>query len=293
MKERVWKVLRVASAGADESAADWLAGWLAEHGTLGIEQADRAGAFEWRAYFEPDAMPPSLTGDLEADAAAAGFPGIKAAAAEDLEQQNWLDGWREYFKPVMAGDALRVVPSWMKGKIPQEPKVTDIFIEPGMAFGTGTHATTRLCMGMMKERLRRRERVLDIGTGSAILAITAVRLGAGPVTAVDIDPDILPNIIENCQLNAVRMDRINFLIVPLHTLDGTRHGLVLCNMLSHEFLPLLGDIRRRCARGARVLLSGYLVEEESAVVEALAAARFRVDSTERMDEWGGLVAIPC
>jgi ribosomal protein L11 methyltransferase len=292
MKQHEWKMLRIAVPAGDDALCDWLAGWLAEQGTCGIEQAETSQGAQWMAYFEPAALGSGVAGQLLTDAAGAGFRGMEVSAPEDVAQENWHDGWREHFKPLMASPRLRVVPSWMKDASIPLDGVTDLFIEPGMAFGTGTHATTRLCLSLLETHLRPGDGVLDIGTGSSILSIAAVKLGAGDVTAIDNDPEVVSNIIDNRILNDIARDRIEVLIVPLDTLD-LKPQLILCNMLSREFLPLLGAIRERCGQTTRVILSGFLLDEEAEVLAALSTANLRTIATDRMDEWGALVAQPC
>ncbi len=148
-------------------------------------------------------------------------------------------------------------------------------------------------MKLTEAHLRPHDSVLDIGTGSSILSIAAVKLGAGTVTAIDNDPDVIENIIDNRVLNDIARDRMEVLIVPLDTLDHVTPDLILCNMLSREFLPLLGAIRERCGKKTRVVISGFLLDEQAEVLEALTGAMLRVTATDRMDEWGALVAEPC
>ncbi len=133
-------MLRITVPNADDATADWLAGWLSGQGTCGIEQAEHPDGAEWRVYFEAADLDPDCPTRLTAEAIAAGFAGMTVSPPEGIAEENWHDGWREYFKPLIASPGLRVVPSWMKGEVEPLPGVTDIFIEPGMAFGTGTHA---------------------------------------------------------------------------------------------------------------------------------------------------------
>ena len=132
-------------------------------------------------YLEPGTQPAETLAAIRARMDAAGIPCTVETAG--VEQEDWQNGWRKYYHPLEIGRRLAVVPSWQS----YDTDRTAITMDPGMAFGTGTHETTALCLEVLDERVRGGERVLDIGTGSGILAIAALKLGAAAAEGVDID----------------------------------------------------------------------------------------------------------
>jgi ribosomal protein L11 methyltransferase len=165
-----------------------------------------------------------------------------------------------------------------------------VVIEPGMAFGTGTHATTQLCLRLAEQHLRDGATVLDVGTGSGILCIAAVKLGARFALGFDNDPDILENAAENLKLNDVADGRVQIFVGGIDAVRPGHFDLILCNMLSNQFLPVVGQIASLMAPQGLAVFSGFLVSETDEVTQALAEAKLEPIVMETLDEWGGLVA---
>lgn len=271
---------------------DALYGFLADYESVGIEERDTDdGRTEWCVYLPAEAVPAGFEDALRA-ALGDRADNVAILAVGPVRNENWNDNWRQYFHPVDVGDRLRVVPSWEKDTAAASDRLT-ILMEPGMAFGTGTHATTQLCMRMAERLVRPGARVLDVGTGTTILLIAALLLGAAGGVGTDIDTDVLENAHTNLELNGVEAGRVRVEILPLADLPDRDFDLVFCNMLSHEFLPLLADIRARCAAVGTVLFSGMLESERDAITDALGAAGFAVFDEMRHDEWLAFAARPC
>lgn len=271
---------------------DAMYGFLADNESIGIEERDaEGGRTEWLVYLPAGAVPAGFADELRA-ALGPRAPDVELVSIEPVRNENWNDNWRQYFHPVDVGGRLRVVPSWEKETAAASDRLT-ILMEPGMAFGTGTHATTQLCMAMAERLVRPGARVLDVGTGTTILLISALLLGAAGGVGTDIDPDVLENAHANLELNGVEPGRVRVEIMPLAELPDRAFDLVFCNMLSHEFLPLLADIRARVADDGTVLFSGMLETEREAVTDALRAAGFAVCDEQGRDEWLAFAARPC
>jgi ribosomal protein L11 methyltransferase len=190
-----------------------------------------------------------------------------------------------------------IVPSWEEHLAAAYEQLNKLVlrIEPGMAFGTGTHATTQLCLKLAERLVRRGAAVLDAGTGSAILAIAAAKLGASHVLAFDLDPDVQSNAADNLKLNKIAPETVEIQIAELDSLPLHPYDLIFCNMLSHEFEPLLPGLAKRLKAGSgRLLLSGMLLEEEDNVRVWLTRPHvgLRCIETAQSGEWLAIVAAP-
>jgi ribosomal protein L11 methyltransferase len=220
------------------------------------------------------------------------------------EDEDWAQSWRWGLKPRRVGEHLIVTPSWVEPET--VPGDTVIVIDPEMAFGTGEHATTRGALRAVESVMRPGARVLDVGTGSAILAIAAARLGAGEVLAVESDPDALENAQDNLRRNGV-LDRVELLhgLVDdefLAVLGPGRFDLIVANVLSGVLVPLLPAFRTSLApasagapgpNGGHLILGGILEDEAEAVIDAALEAGFDLVAEDFEEEWwGGLFRVP-
>jgi ribosomal protein L11 methyltransferase len=221
---------------------------------------------------------------------------------------------------VELADTARIVPPWLRGTgDPSAPP--EIVIDPGMAFGTGTHPTTQLALTLGIETLRHlpAASVLDVGTGSAILAIAALKHGAQRVTTTDLDPDVAPNVVDNLRLNSLLPEgepvfepesayellhhhpAFRLHIGPLtdsplgpglHHLGTPWDGpfdLVFCNMLQHEFTPLLPQFPACLRPGGKVILSGFLAQDLEELLQDLTPAGLEPAGPCMIHgDWGGL-----
>jgi ribosomal protein L11 methyltransferase len=197
---------------------------------------------------------------LEDCAVAAGLPGIPAYALEKVEEQNWVQLTQSQFEPVRVSGRLWIVPSWHTAP---DPEAIVLVLDPGMAFGTGSHPTTRLCLEWLEHTVTPGASVLDYGCGSGILGIAAARLGATDVLGVDIDPQAVTAARNNAARNGVSA-RFDDSTVKL---DG-QFDLVVANILSNPLKALAPAICAHVRPGGRLALSGIL----SAQAEELMAA---------------------
>jgi ribosomal protein L11 methyltransferase len=213
-----------------------------------------------------------------------------------LQYRDWAEAWKEHFPVLRIGEHLVVAPTWRE----HAPAPDDVVIrlDPGMAFGTGLHATTRLCMIALERLMQPGDRVLDVGTGSGILSITAALLGAGAVTAVDVDPICVQVTTENARLNAVA-ERVSVSLGSLDTGGAPRvplvqelgYDLVLANILAEVIIDMAHDFPRVMRSGGRLVVSGILAEKADAVGVALEQAGLELQEHLGETGWAALVAL--
>jgi ribosomal protein L11 methyltransferase len=194
-----------------------------------------------------------------------------SAHVEYVVGDEWRDAWKERFKPTRVGPRLVIRPSWEAFRPLSDDVV--VTIDPGRAFGSGIHETTRLVLREVDRRVRGGETVLDVGCGSGILAVAALRLGARRATAVDIDPDAVEVSRENAVLNRVS-SRLSAATTPVERVRGA-YDLVVANIEARVLLPSAEAIARRVAPGGWLILSGLLRGQEDEVAAAYARPQVR------------------
>ena len=230
----------------------------------------------------------------------------------ETEDKDWINNWKEFFKPFRVDDDIIIKPSW---ETLEDKKPTDMVVEidPGTAFGTGSHETTRLCIGNIKKYMKKGQTVLDVGTGSGILSIIARMLGAGQTVGIDIDSNAVKIAEENAEINHIKADsdvtspgyyknawvkkpeRIDFLTGNLID-DGDlrkkvgKYELVVANILADIIIPLSGVIKECMLPGALFISSGIIKEKESEVTAALTKNGFEIVEIVKMGDWVSIVA---
>ena len=201
-----------------------------------------------------------------------------------VRNEDWAEGWKQHFPTTRISSRLVVRPSWEE--FAAQPDDVVIEIDPGMAFGTGTHGTTRLCLEAVAAAFEDEvppRRVLDVGTGSGILAIAAAAYGAAQVLACDIDPEACAIAFENAALNQVD-EKISFTIAPLEELEG-EFDLVLANILAEENIRLADALVAHLAPGGRLVLSGILIEKEEMVINAFKPYGLGAPEIRHNEDW--------
>lgn len=204
-----------------------------------------------------------------------------------VASQNWAEGWKSHFKPIRIGKRIVVKPPWQTW-IPSCDRIV-IDIVPKMAFGTGTHETTQLCIELLEQWLQSGTKVLDIGTGSGILAIAAVKLGAKKVDAIDIEKEAVENAKENARLNSVE-NKIKIYLSSLENLPYKPYDLILANLDLKTILHLLPELHHYAKPSTAVILSGILKEEKTFVLNKLKSTPFQSIQSKTKKEWIAIVA---
>ncbi|GIX07384.1 MAG: ribosomal protein L11 methyltransferase [Candidatus Poribacteria bacterium] len=206
-------------------------------------------------------------------------------SARLVEFDQWDERWKSHFNPQRFGDRLLITPTWIP--VPDDAPEAVVLLDPGMAFGTGAHPSTQLCLDFLVSLDVRGWRVADVGTGSGILAIAAAKLGARQVEAVDIDPDAVQVARENVEKNAVA-SCVKLTTGTIETLVGP-YDLILMNILAGVILPALPAICQRLAVGGLAVLSGITTAETSEVKSALMAKGLSLLQERRREEWSALL----
>lgn len=202
--------------------------------------------------------------------------------------EDWAENWKKYFKPINIGERLVIRPAW-------EPETvqngrTELILEPGMAFGTGTHETTRLCLELLSKYTTEQSEILDVGTGSGILAVAGVLLGAKRALGVDIDELSVKTAKENAKLNGVA-DKTEFIAGNLTDKVGGRFNLVTANIVADVIMMLNEDILKFLSKDGIYIMSGIIDTRENDVLENL-EGKFEVLEILRERGWTAIAAKP-
>lgn len=233
-------------------------------------------------YIAPEDSPAEAVAFLRERYAAAGIEYRLETAS--CEQEDWINNWKKYFHPIPVGKKLLIRPDWEQTENPEGRVVLDL--EPGIAFGTGTHETTRLCMEFLEESVTPGCALLDVGCGSGILSVAGLLLGAERAVGVDIDPLAVKTAVQNAERNRVG-DRFTGICGSLtERVEGT-FQVVAANIVADVILELLRDIGRFMTPGAVLILSGIIDEREQDVLAGLDGA-FRVIGRKEEKGWVAL-----
>ena len=282
---------------ASPETADALTNFLWEQGALGVVEEEAPPAPPGlRAFFADTESSTGLVRALTQYRASLRFLGFPATVGEPeitaLHDGQWASAWQQSFPPLEVGERLLVVPPWeARGNGATGDRV-QVIIEPGRAFGTGHHGSTEGCLRLLEESLPSAAapppRVLDIGTGTGILAIAAVKLGAPAVLALDVDPDA----VAAARLNADRNDCGDRIALEMHGPEDLSppapFRLVLANLLAHTHLAFRAHYARLTAPEGALILGGILAEEDARVIAALEAAGFTLAARVAIEGWASL-----
>ena len=298
-----WTDIRLTVSKADAEAAEAVATMIAEGGIYiedysdieeQVEQIAHVDLIEQELldkprdtviihmYLEPGDSPVETLALIAARMESAGIP--YTSETEGVEQEDWQNGWRKYYHPMDVGQRLAVVPSWQD----YETSRVKLILDPGLAFGTGGHETTNLCLEVLDERVRGGERVLDIGTGSGILAIAALKLGAAVAEGVDIDPVAVRTAGENAALNGVA-DKLTVLVGDLSDKASGRYDIITANIVANAIMALAPAVPGLMADDAVFIASGIIDSRKDEVIAALEAAGLAVLEVKEKRGWECIV----
>ena len=206
--------------------------------------------------------------------------------AEGVSEDDWAENWKKYYKPIHLG-RVTVVPAWEKYEAAEGEII--VRMDPGMAFGTGTHETTRLVMRILQDVIEGGERVLDVGTGSGILSICASKLGAGDIYAYDIDPVAVRVAKENAEADGCRNITVGVSDLLAGVDRAEKYGVCVANIVADIILRMLPDIGELLLPGAPLILSGIIAPRKEDVIAAAKAEGFVVEREENENDWVALL----
>lgn len=287
-----------------EAVADVLArfapnGVVTEQGVRYINDDDPgtgAGPITVRAYLPVDDHLEQTRQNLEEALFYLGMiQPLPVPSFKPIAEQNWMEAWKQHYKPIPIGKRLMIVPAWIDS---QDSDRIAIKIEPGMAFGTGTHPTTQLCLEMIEKSFVRAGgqpplRVIDVGCGSGILAIAALKLGAAAVLGVDIDPESVRNARENANINGIGEEFIlkqgSIAAIQPAELPFKQAPLVVANILASVIIRLFDSgLANLIEPGGTIILSGIMKDQAQAVIETAQARGLRMIEEHQLGDWVAL-----
>ena len=249
-------------------------------------------------YLEEDADKEAILKDVrEALDDLKNFMDIGEATIEEsqTEDKDWINNWKQYFHQFYVDDIL-IIPSWEKVKTEDRDKMI-LHIDPGTAFGTGMHETTQLVIRQLKKYVTPDTEMLDVGTGSGILGIVALKLGAKHVLGTDLDPCAIPAVAENKEANQIADESFDMVIGNIiddkaiqDQAGYEKYDIVTANILADVLIPLTPVIVNQMKKGAYYITSGILDVKEEVVVEAVKAAGLTVVEVTHQGEWVSVTA---
>ena len=211
------------------------------------------------------------------------------------EDKDWINNWKEYFHQFYVDDIL-IVPSWEEVKEEDKDKMI-LHIDPGTAFGTGMHETTQLVIRQLKKFVTKDTQMLDVGTGSGILGIVALKLGAAHVVGTDLDPCAIPAVADNKEANDIKDETFDMLIGNIiddkevqDTVGYEKYDIVTANILADVLVPLTPVIVNQMKKGAYYITSGILDVKEEVVVKAVKDAGLQLVEVTHQGEWVSVTA---
>jgi ribosomal protein L11 methyltransferase len=203
-----------------------------------------------------------------------------------VDDEDWANAWKTYYKPTRVSDRLVIVPLWEEYAIGE--KDLPIYLDPGMAFGTGTHATTRLTLQLMEKYVKQDQKVIDVGCGSGILSIAAEKLGASEVLALDLDPVAVKNAQENCEQN--HTEKVTVQKGNLLQGIGTTSQVVVANILAEILEQMMYDLPRVLEPGGIFIGSGIISKKQADIVSSLRLVGLSVIEIISEEDWIAVVA---
>ena len=221
--------------------------------------------------------------------------GEGSIVVSETEDKDWLNNWKEFFHQFYIDDLL-ITPSWEEVK-PEDADKKVLHIDPGTAFGTGMHETTQLCIRQLKKYITPETLLLDVGTGSGILAIISLMYGIKGAVGTDLDPCAVEAVRENMEVNRVASDSFEMMIGNIisdkeiqERVGYDKYDIVVANILAEVLLPLTPVVKQHLKKGGIYITSGIIAEKEQLVTDAIKAAGMEVLEVTRQNEWVSVTA---
>ena len=208
------------------------------------------------------------------------------AGSVGVDDSDWNENWKKYFHTIEIGEKLAVVPSWENYENPQNRTI--LSIDPGAAFGTGTHATTSLCLELLQDKIYDGVKMLDIGCGSGILALASVLLGAENAVGVDIDAQSVKIATENAQINNIS-DKVKFIVGDLADKISGKYEVICANIVADVIIRLLPDVDKFMTDNGVLIISGIIDIRKEDIFEAVAKNGFTIIEEKYKDNWCAFV----
>ena len=208
------------------------------------------------------------------------------AGSIGVDDSDWNENWKKYFHTIEIGEKLAVVPSWEEYENPKSRTI--LSIDPGAAFGTGTHATTSLCLELLESKIENGVKMLDIGCGSGILALASVLLGAQSAIGVDIDAQSVKTATENAEINNIS-DKAKFLVGDLADKIDGKYEVICANIVADVIIRLLPDVDKFMCDDGSLIISGIIDIRKEDIFEAVKKNGFTVSEERYKDNWCAFV----
>ena len=281
---RNWHILTLQ---ASTEVSEVLSALCFSLGSCGLETDDRGANVQLTVYF-PEALDlEDIEDALQSFATAQALSDFNISRSL-LGEEDWEAEWRRFFRPIWATPNVVIHPSWIPVEAGDGLAIT---IDPKMAFGTGGHESTQLCLQAIEQHIEQDYRVLDLGTGSGVLSIAAVGWGAAHVTSLDVDSAAVENARENIERNRVDKNRVDVRVGRIDDCcEDAAFDLIVANIQSRILLPILAPIRDRLLFGQPAIFSGILGREKEAFCGALSVHGFDLVEVLTKNEWIGIVA---
>jgi ribosomal protein L11 methyltransferase len=214
--------------------------------------------------------------------------GKNSVTISEVNEEEWATAWKKYYNPVKISERFTIVPTWENYK-PVSSDELIIELDPGMAFGTGTHPTTVMCVQALERTVKRADTVIDVGTGTGVLSIAAALLGAEKVTALDLDEVAVQSALLNIKLNKVKE---NVTVAQNNLLDGIEGSadIVVANILAEVILRFTDDVARVVKKDGYFIASGIINQKKQQVKDAIESVGFTMVETLAMEDWVAFIA---
>lgn len=204
----------------------------------------------------------------------------------EINEEDWANGWKKYYKPVKISERIVIKPSWEQYEAQDDEIIVEL--DPGMAFGTGTHETTKLCVQMLEKYLNKGDTVIDVGCGTGILSIAALKLGAESVTAVDVDEVAVRVTKENCAINGVA-EKVEAFAGELKDIKVFKADIVVANIIANVIINISEIVNDYLKAGGYFITSGIIKERKQEVADAYIRQGFTCEGTLELGEWVAMV----